>query len=198
VSVPISADAEGGYADDPRAVGETVAALADAGAVGINLEDGAGPPERLCAKIEAVKAAIARAGADLFVNARTDVYLQGLVPAERALAETLERGRRYREAGADGLFVPRLVEPGAIRTVAAEIDLPLNLLIGPGLAPPAELRALGVRRVSAGSALAASAYGFARRAAVAFLEEGRYDAMSETPVAYAEMNGLFAPAAAGR
>jgi 2-methylisocitrate lyase-like PEP mutase family enzyme len=196
VSVPISADAEGGYADDPRAVGETVAALADAGAVGINLEDGSGSPERLCAKIEAVKAAVERAGVDLFVNARTDVYLRRLVPADRALAETLERGRRYRDAGADGYFVPGLVDSDSIRSVASEIDLPLNLLVFPGLASPSELQELGVRRVSAGSALAASAYGFARRAAVSFLDEGRYDAMSETPVAYAEMNRLLASARA--
>jgi 2-methylisocitrate lyase-like PEP mutase family enzyme len=141
-----------------------------------------------------VKSAVERVGVDLFVNARTDVYLRGLVSPERALAETLARGRRYRDAGADGLFVPRLVEPDAIRAVAAEIELPLNLLVGPGLPAPAELRALGVRRVSAGSALAASAYGFARRAAVSFLDEGRYDAMAETTVAYAEMNALLAQA----
>lgn len=186
-----------GDALPPRALAAAVAALADAGAVGINLEDGSGPPERLCAKIEAVKSALERAGVDLFVNARTDVYLRGLVPPDRALAETLERGRRYRDAGADGYFVPRLTEPDAIRTVAAEIDLPLNLLVVPGLASPSELQKLGVRRVSAGSALAASAYGFARRAAVSFLDEGRYDAMSETTVAYAEMNGLLASARAG-
>jgi 2-methylisocitrate lyase-like PEP mutase family enzyme len=193
ISVPLSTDVEGGYADEPAAVGETVAALADAGVVGINLEDGAEAPERLCAKIEAVKRAAARNGADVFVNARTDVYLRGLVSCERALEETLARGRRYRDAGADGFFVPRLSERDAIRTVAAEIDLPLNLLVGPGLAPPAELQALGVRRVSAGSGLAAAAYGVARRAAVSFLERGDYAPMFETPVAYAEMNGLFAP-----
>jgi hypothetical protein len=114
--------------------------------------------------------------------------------ARAALAETLERGRRYREAGADGLFVLGLVAPDSIRSVAGEIDLPLNLLVFPGLGPPSELQKLGVRRVSAGSALAATAYGFARRAAVAFLDEGRYDAISETTVAYTEMNGLLASA----
>ncbi|RIK91561.1 MAG: isocitrate lyase/phosphoenolpyruvate mutase family protein [Proteobacteria bacterium] len=192
VGVPISADAEGGYAGDPRAAGEHVAALVGAGAVGINLEDGGDPPELLCAKIDAVKSAAARAGVDLFVNARTDVVLRALVPPERALEETLARGRRYRDAGADGLFVPKLAETDAIRTIAAEIDLPLNLLVVPGLAPPAALRALGVRRVSAGSSIAATAYGVARRAARAFLDEGRHDAMLEGALPYGELNALFA------
>jgi 2-methylisocitrate lyase-like PEP mutase family enzyme len=194
VSVPISADVEGGYAEDAAAVGDTVAALAGAGVVGINLEDGSAAPEVLCAKIEAVKRAAARAGTDVFVNARTDVYLRGLVAPDRALDETLARGRRYRDAGADGFFVPRLSEREAIRTVASEIELPLNLLVGPGLAAPAELQSLGVRRVSAGSGLAAAAYGVARRAAVSFLERGDYAPMFETPVPYAEMNGLLARA----
>jgi 2-methylisocitrate lyase-like PEP mutase family enzyme len=64
IRVPLSADVEAGYSDDPRAVAETVAAVIGAGAVGINLEDGAGTPDLLCAKIEAVKAAAARAGVD--------------------------------------------------------------------------------------------------------------------------------------
>jgi len=192
VSLPISADAEGGYSADPRAAAENVRALLDAGAVGINIEDGTDAPDRLCAKIEAVKTAAARAGGDLFVNARTDVYIKALVPPDRALDETLARGRRYRDAGADGLFVPRLADPAAIRTVVAEIDLPLNLLTQPGLPTIAELQALGVRRVSAGSSLTALAYGAARHAAASFLGEGTYDAMYERPVAYAEMNGLFA------
>lgn len=192
VSVPITADAEAGYADDPRAVGETIAALVDAGAVGVNLEDGAGAPDLLCAKIEAAKAAATRAGVDLFVNARTDVYLKALFPPDRALDETLARGRRYRDAGADGFFVPLLVAPDAIRSAVDEIDLPLNLMIVPGLAPVAELQALGVRRVSAGGALTAIAYGAARATATAFLREGRYDAMGVPIVPYPEMNALFA------
>lgn len=192
VSVPITTDAEGGYSGDPRVVGETIAALVDAGAVGVNLEDGAGPPDLLCAKIEAAKRVATRSGVDLFVNARTDVYLKALFPPDRALEETLARGRRYRDAGADGLFVPLLVAPDAIRSVVDEIDLPLNLMIVPGLAPVAELQALGVRRVSAGSALTSIAYGAARATATAFLREGRYDAMGVPLIPYAEMNALFA------
>jgi 2-methylisocitrate lyase-like PEP mutase family enzyme len=76
VQVPLSVDVEGGFAQDPKAVGDVVARLIDAGAVGINIKDGCGTPDLLCAKIERAK----RAGAQLvigpFVNARTDVYLR--------------------------------------------------------------------------------------------------------------------------
>jgi 2-methylisocitrate lyase-like PEP mutase family enzyme len=193
LAVPLTVDAEGGYSADPRAVGDAVAAVVDAGAVGVNLEDGNGPPEDLCAKIAAAKAAAARLGVDLFVNARTDVFLRGLVPPERAVAETIARARRYGEAGCDGIFVPLLADPDAIRAVAAAIALPLNVMVVPHLPPVAELAALGVRRVSAGSAIAQAAYGCARRAAQRLLGDGRYDAMFETTINYGETNALFAP-----
>jgi len=191
LSVPLSADVEGGYSADPRAVGELITAVVGAGAVGVNLEDGADSPELLCAKIEAAKTAATRAGVDLFVNARTDVYLRGLVPTERALAEATLRGRRYQAAGCDGFFVPKVADAGTIRALAAATTLPLNVLVVPGLAPIAELQGLGVRRVSAGSAIAQTAYGFARRAAVEFLDKGTYGAMSETRADYGEMNALL-------
>lgn len=191
ISVPLSADVEGGYSKDPSAVGETIAAVIDAGAVGVNLEDGGDPVDLLCAKIEAAKRAASRAGVDLFVNARTDVYLRGLVPPERAVAESIARGNRYRDAGCDGLFVPKVVAAEEIRAIAAAVALPLNVLVMPGLAPVAELQALGVRRVSAGSGIAAAALGVTARATRQFLEDGRYEAMFETSVEYRAINDLF-------
>ena len=191
LSVPLSVDVEGGYSAEPRAVGEVIAAVLGAGAVGVNLEDGAEPVDLLCAKIDAAKKAAVRAGIDLFVNARTDVFLRGLVPAERAVAETIERGRRYQASGCDGFFVPKVMDEAAIRAIVAGVPLPLNLLVMPALAPVAELQRLGVRRVSAGSAIAAAAYGVTQRAAVQLLEEGRYSVMFDAPVGYGEMNGLF-------
>ena len=117
--LPVSADVEAGYSADPQRVAETVSAVIGAGAVGINLEDGSAPPELLAAKITAVKQAARRAGVDLFVNARTDVYLKRLAPPERAVAETIARGKRYQEAGCDGLFVPGLSQRDAIQAIAA-------------------------------------------------------------------------------
>ena len=192
VSVPVSADIEGGYSDDPRRVAETVRAVLDAGAVGINLEDGSAPPDLLCAKLEAAREAAVKAGVDLFVNARCDVYLRGLVPKENAVAETLARARRYRAAGADGLFAPFVREAAAIRALAAGIgDVPLNVLWVPGLPALAELRALGVRRLSAGSAIAQRAYALASRCAQRFLESGDFDP-ADAALTNPELNALFA------
>ena len=192
-SLPLSVDVEAGYSADPQRVAEMVSAVIEAGAVGINLEDGSGPPELLAAKIAAVKQAARRSGVDLFVNARTDVYLKKLAPPERAVDETVARGRRYQEAGCDGLFVPGLRERDAIQAIAGAVALPLNVMVLPSLPPVADLRACGVRRVSAGSAVAAAALGAARRAAKQLLAEGRYESLYAEPVAYAEMNALFPP-----
>lgn len=192
IRVPLTADIEAGYSDDPRAVAEVVSAVIGAGAVGINIEDGAGSPDLLCAKIEAAKAAAARADVDLFVNARVDVFLRGLAPADRAVEATIERCRRYQGAGADGIFVPGLSEPSAMRAVVRGVDpLPLNVMALPGLPAAAELRALGVRRLSAGAAVASAALGLTRRLATAFLSDGRSDALFGQSVEYGPTNQLF-------
>lgn len=192
VRVPLTVDVEGGYADDPAAVGEVVAAVLDAGAVGINLEDGTGSPDALCAKIAAVRDVAARAGVALFVNARIDVLLHGLAPAEQAVEATLARAARYRDVGADGLFVPRLAAADDIRTVVAAIaPLPLNVLAVPTLPPPAALRALGVRRLSAGAAIAAAALARVRRLAIDFLRDGATTELFAERVDSAATNALF-------
>lgn len=190
---PLSVDAEAGYAAEPAGVAETVGALVEAGAVGINLEDGAGAPELLAAKIEAAKRAAASAGVELFVNARTDVYLRGLVPPAQAVDEVLRRARLYQAAGADGLFVPGLTAPAEIEIVVREARLPLNLMILPNLPPADELRRLGVRRLSAGMALSLATFGFVRRATRELLERGTYDLLFAGAAGYDEMNALFGP-----
>jgi 2-methylisocitrate lyase-like PEP mutase family enzyme len=191
IRAPLSVDFEGGYSSEPATVGENVAAILDAGAVGINLEDGTAPPERLAAKIDAVKKRAARAGVDLFVNARVDVYLKGLVPEPARVEETLARARRYREAGADGIFVPKVVDSGEIRALVASVGLPLNVLAWPGLPAAPELSALGVRRLSAGSALAQLAFGRAAAIAGAFLRDGRSEPLVDGALGFGDINGLF-------
>jgi len=191
VRVPVSVDVEGGFSDDPAAVAETVAAVIDAGAVGINIEDGSGAPDLLCAKIEQARGTGARLGVDLFVNARTDVYLRGLAPKERRVEETLARAERYRAAGADGIFVPGLADAAEIRAVAQASPMPLNLMAWRGLAPSAELEALGVRRLSAGAGIAEVAYAKAASLAEAFLRTGASDPVSAEAKAYTEFNALM-------
>jgi 2-methylisocitrate lyase-like PEP mutase family enzyme len=191
VRVPVTVDVEAGYSPEARGIGDFIAAVLDAGAVGINLEDGLAPPELLAEKVSVAKGVAARAGRELFVNARADVYLRNLATGEAAVEESLRRARLYREAGADGLFVPGVVEPDAIRTLAREAGLPLNVLARPKLAPVAELQALGVRRLSIGCALAQAMLGLARRATRELLEGGTYATLFADSVTAAELNGWF-------
>ncbi|HEY2833833.1 MAG TPA: isocitrate lyase/phosphoenolpyruvate mutase family protein, partial [Sporichthyaceae bacterium] len=89
----------GYYSADPAAVAGHVGELIDIGIAGINIEDGADAPAVLAAKVEAVRNTASNAGADIFVNVRTDVYLRGLAPEDGRVAEVLERARIYRDAG---------------------------------------------------------------------------------------------------
>jgi 2-methylisocitrate lyase-like PEP mutase family enzyme len=188
--LPLSVDVEDGYSDDPSAVAEHVARVIDAGAIGINLEDGNGSPDLLCAKIEQIKRVAQQRGIDLFVNARTDVYLRGLADG-RQVEETLARAERYRAAGTDGLFVPGISDATQIRDVVAGTPLPLNVLAVPGLPPVDELESLGVRRLSAGSSLSQAAYGRVATLATRFLRDGVDAALFDDSMDYGAINALF-------
>lgn len=192
IRVPLSVDIEAGYSDDPAKVGENIAAVISAGAVGINLEDGAGSPDLLCAKIEQARRAAERLGVNLFVNARTDTYIGTHVPPDRRLEETLVRAERYRAAGANGIFVPALVDLPTIRTVAAAVRLPLNLLVRAALPSAAELAALGVRRLSAGSGLAQATFGRTAALTTEFFKSGASAPFAEGAMVYKDINALMA------
>lgn len=191
IRVPLTVDIEGGYSDDPTAVAGAVAGVVDAGAVGINIEDGAGSPDLLCAKVEAARRAAERARVDLFINVRTDVYLRAIATGEAAVAEVTGRARLYRSAGCDGIFVPGLGEGAQIEAIAAAIDpLPLNIMLIPGLPSFEVLRRQGVRRLSAGAAIAQATLEVTRRLARDFFA-GRADNMFAAAIDYGAMNGLF-------
>ncbi|PZE99953.1 isocitrate lyase/phosphoenolpyruvate mutase family protein [Curtobacterium sp. MCLR17_040] len=190
VSVPVTVDIESGYADDADGVARTVDAVLEAGAVGINIEDGRLHPDALADRIGAARRAAERAGVRLFVNARTDVHLAGLVDPERLLAETLERARRYRGAGADGVFVPGVRDVETIRALVESIDGPVNVMAGPGSPTVAELARLGVARISLGSAVAQAAYAVVRQATAELRTTGTYDSLAGG-VDYADLNALF-------
>lgn len=190
IRAPLTVDAEGGYSDDPEAVAGFVARLIDAGAVGINLEDGTGSPELLAAKIARVRRTAGELGVDLFINARVDVYLRGLGDKSGRLAEVHARAARYRDAGASGIFVPALVDPAAIGELAGAIGLPLNLLAWAGLPPAAELARLGVRRLSAGSSITQAVLGRTKELAAAFLRDGERDT-SPGALTHSQLNALI-------
>ncbi|MFJ5972536.1 isocitrate lyase/phosphoenolpyruvate mutase family protein [Streptomyces sp. NPDC093060] len=164
----LSVDAEDGFSDDPGEVAELAHQLWAVGAVGINLEDGLGPAALHAAKIAAVKAAVP----GLFVNARTDTYWLGDGDGDGDAKDTLRRLDAYRQAGADGVFVPGLTDPGRIAHVVRCVDAPLNVLYSPAGPAVPQLADLGVRRVSLGSLLYRRALGAALDA-VADIAAGR-------------------------
>jgi 2-methylisocitrate lyase-like PEP mutase family enzyme len=169
-SVPLTADIEAAWATDASGAAENVLRVLDAGAQGVNIEDGTDSPETLAAKIEAIKK---RAGERVWINARTDVYLKKLAEGEAAYEETLRRAKRYRDAGADSIFAPFAAEEGLLRRLVAGIAAPINVLACPGLPPLARLKEIGIRRLSAGGGVGKIAYDFAYRAAQSFLADGR-------------------------
>lgn len=175
----LTMDAESGFSDDPDDVGEFARQLAAVGAVGINLEDALGPADRHAAKIAAVRSA----APGLFVNARTDTYWSG----DGDPGETVRRLEAYREAGADGVFVPGLTDPARIAALAAHFDVPLNVLHSPAGPTLPHLADLGVARVSLGSLLYRRALGAALET-VADIAAGRPP--EGTAPAYEEVTAL--------
>ncbi len=191
VSVPLTADIEGGYTDDIATLAETVRGVIGAGAAGINLEDGARSPELHAAKLAAAREAADRTGVRLFINARIDVYLLGLAEGEAALAETLARAERYRAAGADGIFVPGPVDEALIGTLADGIALPLNVMGRGGVPPAARLQALGVRRLSSATGPFRAAVAALSRAMQAFLASGDPAVLAEAGRGTPDFNARF-------
>lgn len=192
VSVPVTADIEGGFADSPAGVAAMAKDVVGAGAVGVNIEDGAGA-HLLDPALFAERVAAARdgGGAGLFINARTDAFLRGIGEPAGRLRETLDRAAAYVAAGADGIFVPGTSDPDTIRALVTGIDVPVNIMVGPGSPSVSALAALGVGRISLGSSVAAAAYAVVRSAAVEMFTSGTYSSIGGA-LPYADLNGLLA------
>lgn len=190
VQLPVTADIEGGLADSASDVATTVMAVLEAGAVGINIEDGPRSPAELAARIASARRTADDAGVSMFINARTDVFLASIGDPEQRLAETITRAARYADAGADGIFVPGVDDAETIAALAEGIPVPLNILVGPGSLSVAELGSLGVSRVSLGSTVARAAYALAHRAAAELMRDGTYEATSGA-LSYGELNELL-------
>jgi 2-methylisocitrate lyase-like PEP mutase family enzyme len=156
VEVPVTADVEAGYGLPPDELAEC---LLDAGAVGCNLEDtdhatgSLGDAGAFARYLAEVKAAAARAGVSLVVNARTDVFLHGDAPPEVRLQDALRRGRVYRDAGADCIYPIFARGREILRGLAEGLGCPVNAMATPGGLSVAELASLGIRRISFGTSL---------------------------------------------
>jgi 2-methylisocitrate lyase-like PEP mutase family enzyme len=188
VSIPITADIEAGYTSEDASCVENVQYVVDAGAVGINIEDGTGAPQLLADKIARIKAEF---GAELWVNARTDVYLHNLAEGEAAYAETVKRAMLYRQAGADSIFIPMAADDALLGRFVAAIDAPLNVLAWPGLPPAARLKQIGIRRLSAGSGVAKASLNHTYAMTKAFLADGASGPLTEPSLMPGGLNAIM-------
>ncbi|KGF67610.1 phosphonomutase [Hoeflea sp. BAL378] len=157
-NLPVSIDFEGAYATDPQEGARNVGRLLDTGAVGLNFEDqvvggeGLHPVREQVARIAAIRAMAAERGIELFLNARTDLFLkQKDAGAHQALMpEAIDRARAYAEAGASGFFAPGLDTKDLIGALCDASPLPVNIIMRPGVPDAATLASLGVSRISHG------------------------------------------------
>ena len=158
VDVPLTVDVEGTYAVEPEQAAANVARIVMAGAVGINFEDGVIGGDGLhdvalqCRRIEAIRARVEALGVALFINARTDLFLE--TPDSTQHAALLEsagsRAHAYANAGASGFFVPGLAEEALIEAICSTVPQPVNVMMTAGAPSTSRLAELGVSRISYG------------------------------------------------
>ena len=177
--LPVSADLENGFGDEPAAAAETIRLAARAGLVGGSIEDATGRPEQpiyeLQHAVERVRAAVEASRSLPFtftLTARAENYLHG----RPDLKDTIRRLQAYQEAGADVLYAPGLATKDDIATVVRSVDRPVNVVMGlRGVQLSlADLAAIGVKRISVGSALARTALGAFLRGAREMQEHGTF------------------------
>jgi len=188
VGIPVSADLENCFADDPAGVAATVRAAAETGLAGCSVEDWGGSeiyPIELAA--ERVRAAVESADGELVLTARAENHLHG----KDDLADTIARLQAYQQAGADVLYAPGLTRIADIRTVVAELDRPVNVLAMPSAPQVSELAAAGVARVSVGGSFAFATLGALVAAARELREQGTYSYSSLARDGRDAINGAF-------
>ncbi len=195
--LPVNADFEGGFADDPAGVAANVTRGVATGVAGLSIEDSTGDASAplyemtlAVERIRAARAAIDATGEDVMLIGRCESFLIG----QPDLKATIARLVAYAEAGADCLYAPAIRDKGQIATVVRELaPKPINILVGsPGLTV-AELADLGVRRISIGGALARAVWGGFLRAAREISEKGSFAELAHA-VPHGEINSFFAKA----
>jgi 2-methylisocitrate lyase-like PEP mutase family enzyme len=197
VKVPVTADVEAGYGNRAEDAAQTARAVIDAGAVGMNFEDGSGNPEHplldlplQLERIRAIREVAEKSGVALVLNARTDVYLAEVGPLETRYEQTVLRLRAFRDAGVDCVFAPGVGDSQTIARLVKDVRCPLNILAGPGSPSVAELEKLGVARVSLGSAPMRATLGLLRRMADEVKTHGTCHALEDAP-AHADVNKMM-------
>ncbi len=196
VTVPVTADMEAGFGRTAEAVAETARAVLAAGAVGMNLEDSEEDDKLFdfdlsVARVRAAREAATAAGVPLVINARTDAFHLGTLPQDRQFAEAVKRGNAYRAAGADCVFVPFVGDSATIERLVKAIDAPVNILGAPDAPPLQALEAMGVRRVTFGSAPMRATLGLVRRMAREWKDKGTYGTLAAYGIPFKELQQLF-------
>jgi 2-methylisocitrate lyase-like PEP mutase family enzyme len=193
--LPVSADLENGYGDVPEIVAETIRLAAAAGLAGGSIEDMSpqmGHPiyehEHAVERVRAAAEVVRALPFTFTLTARAENYLVG----KSDLRDTIKRLQAYQEAGADVLYAPGLTAKEDIAAVVRSVDRPVNVIVGlQGVQLTlAELSAIGVRRISVGSALARAAIGAFLRAAREMREHGTF-AFAEEAVNYRDINAML-------
>ena len=200
VSIPVSADLENGFADDPAGVAQTVRGAITAGLAGCSIEDSTGrdddPIDDQALAVDRVTAAAeAAATGPLVLTARCENFLYG----RRDLAATIARLQAYQEAGAQVLYAPGLSSLADIREVVRSVDRPVNVLALANAPSVAELAEAGVARISVGGAFAFAALGAVVEAATELRDQGTYGYLTRTRKGAAAAKAAFSrpPAGAG-
>jgi 2-methylisocitrate lyase-like PEP mutase family enzyme len=195
VQAPVTVDIEAGYGNNLSEIIESVKKVIATGVVGINIEDSIELNPVLvdelefCERISAIRALSDSLGFHLVINARTDSFYTSQGSLQQKLSESIKRGNKYREAGADCIFVQPVWDKETISTLVKEINAPINILANPStgaqLPPPVrELEDLGVARVSVGSSLMKATLALIKKVADELSEKGSYNTLldSLTPV----------------
>ncbi len=194
VSVPVTADIEAGYGDTPAAVGDTVRAVIEAGAVGVNIEDGWHEGLRDCAeaaaRIAGARAAATAAGVPMVINARVDCWITPAADETVRFHDAVRRAQAYLAAGADCIYPIGLGDPAVLAALIRTIDAPVNVGARPGMPGLAELARIGVARVSTATRFAVIALGAVDQAAQAMRESGGFDSLASS-LSHADVQQLF-------
>jgi len=190
VQVPVTVDIEAGYGKNIDEIVKSVKKIIDTGIVGINIEDSINLNPKLieevefCERISAIRELSNSLDFHLVINARTDSFYTSTDSQKKKLSESIKRGNRYREAGADCIFVQPVWEKEIISTLVKEINAPINILVNPSIGaglPPTvnELQDLGVARLSFGSSLTKAALALIKKVAYELTENGTYNILSD-------------------
>lgn len=198
VKVPVTADIESGYAENNTILKENIKRLIDTGIVGINFEDNHHAGEKLisiedqCGKIKIIRQAAAEMGIPLFINARTDVLLKAnQLTDEEKLTEVLRRGKAYKDAGADCFYPILLKKKEDIVTVIKAVNLPINILLLPGIPDFETLKNIGLSRISLGPGFLKTAINAMKNIAENLLHYEGMQEVVDNPVTTAYLNNLM-------